>query len=158
MLGFARSVQHPVTHAVFEPWRGFAKTLGRTPQFQAIETEYASGIFRRALGMCKDYGLSSERAVALMFDIVTQNGSLGKVTRARILGETRALPAGLSDEEQETRKMVIVARRRPEAANPRWVDDVRMRKLCIARGEGTVHGSAYKLDEQFAIGLRRFAA
>lgn len=37
--------------------------------------------------------------------------------------------------------MSIVANRRAEAANPRWVDDVRVRKLCIARGEGTVHGT-----------------
>jgi hypothetical protein len=36
--------------------------------------------------------------------------------------------------------MSIVANRRAEAANPRWVDDVRVRKLCIARGEGAVHG------------------
>jgi putative peptidoglycan binding protein len=157
LLNFARSVQHPVTHAVFEPWRGFAKALGRTPEFQAIEAEYASGVFRRALGMCRDYGLTSERAVALMFDIVTQNGSIDKVTRARILGEIQSLPASLSDGEREVRKLVIVANRRAEAANPRWVDDVRVRKLCIARGEGTVHGIPYKLDEQFAIGLRQFS-
>ncbi|MBS1137378.1 MAG: peptidoglycan-binding domain 1 protein [Proteobacteria bacterium] len=158
LLGFARSVQHPVTRAVFEPWRGYAKTLGRTPEFQAIETEYAGGIYRRALAMCQDYGLWSERAVALMFDIVTQNGSIDKVTRARILGEIKALPASLSDEERETRKMVIVANRRAEAANPRWIDDVRVRKLCIARGEGTVHGIPYRLDDQYAIGLSKFAA
>ena len=157
LLGFARSVQHPVTHAVFEPWRGFAKTLGRTPQFQKIQTEYASGIFRRAIGMCENFGLWSERAVALMFDIVTQNGSIGKVTRAQIMGDIGALPAGLTDEERETRKMVIVANRRAEAANPRWIDDVRVRKLCIARGEGIVHGIPYTLDEQYSIGLRRFA-
>lgn len=158
LLGFARSVQHPVTHAVFEPWKGFAKSLGRTPQFQAIQTGYANGIYRRALEMCRDYGLWSERAVALMFDIVTQNGSIGSVTRARIKGEIETLPAGLTDEERETRTMVIVANRRAEAANPRWIDDVRVRKLCIARGQGTVHGIPYQLDEQFAIRLRRFAA
>ncbi len=55
-------------------------------------------------------------------------------------------------------KMVIVANRRAEAANPRWIDDVRVRKLCIARGEGTVHGIPYRLDDQYAIGLKRFAA
>jgi len=158
LLNFARSVQHPVTHSVFEPWRGYAKTLGRTPEFQAIESEHAGGIYRRALAMCKDYELWSERAVALMFDIVTQNGSIDAVTRARIQGEIKALPASLSDEERETRKLEIVANRRAEAANPRWIDDVRVRKLCIARGEGTVHGIPYRLDDQYAIGLRKFAA
>lgn len=154
LLNFARSVQHPVTHTVFEPWRGFAKALGRTPEFQAVQTEHARGVFRRAQDLCRDYGLSSERAVALMFDIVTQNGSIGSVTRARILGEIKTLPADLAQAEREVRIMEIVANRRAEAANPRWVDDVRVRKLCIARGQGTVHGIAYDLDEQFGIGLR----
>jgi hypothetical protein len=158
LLNFARSVQHPVTHAVFEPWRGYARTLGRTTEFQAVQTEHAGGVFRKALGMCRDYGLWSERGVALMFDIVTQNGSIDKVTRARILGECAALPSGLSEAEREVRKLEIVANRRAEAANPRWIDDVRVRKLCIARGEGTVHGIAYRLDQQFGIGLRTFAA
>lgn len=158
LLDFARSVQHPVTRAVFEPWRGFAKSLGRTPQFQAIQTEHANGIYRRALDMCRDYGLWSERAVALMFDIVTQNGSIGTVTKARIQGEIGALPASLSDEERETRSLVVIANRRAEAANARWIDDVRVRKLCIARGHGVVHGIPYQLDEQYAIGLRRFNA
>jgi hypothetical protein len=58
----------------------------------------------------------------------------------------------------EVRKMSIVANRKAEAANPRWVDDVRVRKLCIARGEDTVHDIPYRLDEQFSIGMRKFSA
>ena len=49
--------------------------------------------------------------------------------------------------------MKIVANRRAEAANPRWVEDVRTRKLCIAKGEGIVHGVRYNLEEQFGIAL-----
>lgn len=158
LLNFARSVQHPVTHAVFEPWRGFAKALGRTPEFQSIETEHARGVFQRALALCQEYGLWSERAAALMFDIVTQNGSIDRVTKTRIAGEIQALPPTLAEAERETRSMEIVANRRAEAANPRWIDDVRVRKLCIARGEGTVHGIPYHLDSQFGIALKKYAA
>ncbi len=51
-------------------------------------------------------------------------------------------------------KLRIVANRRAEAANPQWIEDVRTRKLCIANGEGTVHGRFYNLEDQFGIGLQ----
>ena len=154
LMNFARSVQHPVNHQVFEPWRGYAKALGRAPEFQQIQAEHARALFERALRLCDDHGLWSERAAALMFDIDTQNGSIGSVTRAQIRGDLARLPTGLSRMDEETMRMEIIANRRAEAANPRWVDDVRSRKLCIARGGGTVHGIRYDLDLQFGIGLR----
>lgn len=158
LMNFARSVQHPVKHTVYEPWRGFAKTLGRTLEFQQIQVKHASGMFQRALAMCGEYELWSERAVALMFDIVTQNGSIKPVTKAQIRADIKTLPATLSEQELEVRKLESVANRRAEAANARWVDDVRRRKLCIARGEGVVHGIPYNLEEQFGIRLKRHSA
>jgi hypothetical protein len=157
LMAFVRSVQHPVTHAVFEPWRGYARALGRTPEFQAIEVTHARAAFDGALRMCAEFGVWSERAVALMFDIVTQNGSIAAVTRSQILADVSALPPTLADEAREVKTLEIVANRRAQAANPRWVDDVRARKLCIARGEGTVHNIAYDLAEQFGIRLVRYA-
>jgi hypothetical protein len=156
LMNFARSVQHPVKHTVFEPWRGYAKALGRTPEFQRIQVKHANGNFQKALALCRQYELWSERAVALMFDIVTQNGSIKSITRAQIAADIQALPAGLPDAEREVRKLEIVANRRAEAANPRWVDDVRHRKLCIARGGGVVHGISYDIEEQFGIRLQRY--
>jgi hypothetical protein len=157
LMSFARSVQHPVKHVVYEPWRGFAKALGRTPEFQQIQVKYAAGMFERALALCRQHGLWSERAAALMFDIVTQNGGINAVTKAQIRAEVNSLPASQSEEEREVRTMEIVANRRAEAANPRWIDDVRRRKLCMAHGAGVVHGIAYDLEEQFGIRLVRCA-
>ena len=91
LMNFARSVQHPVKHTVFEPWRGYARALGRTPEFQRIQVKHANGNFQQALSLCREYDLWSERAVALMFDIVTQNGSIRKITRAQILADIQAL-------------------------------------------------------------------
>jgi hypothetical protein len=142
---------------VYEPWRGFAKALGRTPEFQQIQVKHAAGMFERALALCRQHGLWSERAAALMFDIVTQNGGINAVTKAQIRAEVNSLPATLSEEEREVRTMEIVANRRAEAANPRWIDDVRRRKLCIAHGGGVVHGITYDLAEQFGIRLVRCA-
>jgi hypothetical protein len=52
--------------------------------------------------------------------------------------------------------MRIVANRRADAAAARFVDDVRVRKLTIANGQGTVHNVSYDLEQQFGIGLTNF--
>jgi hypothetical protein len=130
-----------------------AKALGRTPEFQAIQVKYAGKIFDSALAMCQQYGLSSQRAAALMFDICVQNGSIVELVKARILADFARLPASLDASSQEVQKMQIVANRRAEVANPRWVEDVRSRKLAIANGEGVVHGIHYDLAAQYNITL-----
>ncbi len=61
--------------------------------------------------------------------------------------------ANLPDEADEEARLRIVANRRAEASNPRWVEDVRTRKLTIARGKGTVHGMQYDLEEDYGIRL-----
>ncbi|MGF1546741.1 MAG: peptidoglycan-binding protein [Thiotrichales bacterium] len=153
MMEFARAVQHPVTHVVFEPWRGFTQSLGRTEEFQSVQVNHARTLYSKAFAMCADYGVWSERAAALMFDIVTQNGSIRATTRSIILADFRGLSRQLTAEELEVKKLEIIANRRAEAANRRWVDDVRMRKLCIARGGGAVHGIRYDVEEQYGIRL-----
>jgi len=51
------------------------------------------------------------------------------------------------------RKMQIIANRRAEAADSRWIEDVRARKLTIANGVGVVHGVSIDLANQFGITL-----
>jgi hypothetical protein len=155
-MAFARSIQHPVRHIVFEPWRGMFESLGRREEFQEIERKSARRIFRAAVRSCGDYGIGSERAVALMFDIRVQNGSIRDSVRSRIMNDFDEIPPDLPDPELEVRRMRIVANRRAEAANPAWVEDVRARKLCIANGGGVVHGIPYDLEGQFGIGLMRY--
>ena len=158
LMAFALSIQHPVKRAVNEPWKGIFKALGRTGEFQDIQLKYATGRYTSALGLCTEYGLWSERAAALMFDIKVQNGSIGSTVKARITGDFGALPQGISEEEAEVLKMRIIAERRAEAAKGPWIEDVRARKLCCANGRGTVHGIDYDLDRQFGIRLERFTA
>jgi hypothetical protein len=86
-------------------------------------------MYQEALTWCGAYGVASERAVALLFDIRVQNGS----------------------------RLRAIANRRAEAASPRWIEDVRTRKLTIAEGIGTVHGLHFDLAGQYGIGLRRAA-
>jgi peptidoglycan hydrolase-like protein with peptidoglycan-binding domain len=152
-LTFARSIQ--TSGRLQEPWQGMLIALGRTPEFQGIQSDHASKIFQQALNMCGDYGLISERAVALMFDIATQGGSIPTIIRAQIMADFAQLPKTGAD--NEVAKMCIVANRRAAASNPKFVDDVRVRKLTIAQGTGTVHGLVYDLADTFNLTLNPFA-
>lgn len=153
LMQFARSIQHPVTHAIYEPWRGMFKALGRTEAFQAIELWHIQDTYRRAKDLAGKFGLWSQRGTALMFDIVTQNGGISDSVAAIIRADFQAVPSGLGREETEVARLRVIANRRAEAAKAAWVEDVRTRKLCIANGEGIVHGTNYSLAEQFGIGL-----
>jgi hypothetical protein len=150
-LVFARSIQDKFQ--LIEPWRGMLLTLGRTPEFQAIQSDAASGAFKAALELRGRFGLTSERAAALMFDIITQNGSIVPAAADAIL-ESIQKPALGSD--NEVSRMVLIANSVADASAPDHAADVRSRKLTIATGAGTVHGRPYDLEEMFAIGLTSF--
>ena len=155
-LAWARSIQDPRKFVLFEPWRGLFKTLGRTEEFQAIEVAAADALYQKALALCKTYHVASERAVALMFDIKTQNGSISPSVKALIEQGFSRLGGGGGDAEmREVARLRIIANRRAEAAAARWVEDVRKRKLCIANGKGVVHRNALNLETQFGITLAR---
>jgi peptidoglycan hydrolase-like protein with peptidoglycan-binding domain len=158
-MEWIRSIQDPIKHVLFEPWKGLFKTLGRTTEFQNIQTKYANSYYELAKTWCKQYGLWSERAVALMFDIRVQNGGISDLVRATIIRDFDQLEKSGTPFDKnalEVEKMKIIANRRAEATNPQWFEDVRRRKLCCALGEGTVHGEHYDLDVQYGIGLHPF--
>ncbi len=153
-LVWVRSIQNPQTFQLVEPWRGMFKTLGRTPEFQAIEMKYAQQLFSDANTLCGVYGVRSQRAIALMFDIKVQNGSINPVVQAQIQRDFSALDPALQGDDLEVARLRIIANRRAEAANARWIEDVRQRKLTIANGAGNVHGRQYDLAAQYGIGLQ----
>jgi len=150
-LRWAASIQTPRKQLI-EPWRGLFKTLGRTRECQEAQLMSADAYLRKAARLCETYGVSSQRAFALLFDICVQNGGISDVVRAQIERDFKAISATAAA-EVEVAKLRIIARRRAEASNPRWVHDVMTRKMTIADGRGTVHGRAYNLEAQFGITL-----
>jgi hypothetical protein len=120
-----------------EPWRtGFA-LLGQFPQVQDLQRQNAhTNYFLPALSTAKGLKLKSELGLALCFDIHVQNGGIKSEARADI---ERALAAGSPSTERGIRE--IVANAVANHARTEYVDDVRQRKLTIARGEGKVHGA-----------------
>jgi len=148
-MEWARSIQAP-RFRVDEPWRGCFKALGRTPEYQGIEVEAAEALFAAARGMCHRFALTSQRAVALMFDIRVQNGEIPPAIEAAIRTDMAALGPTPPDEVAVLR---IIANRRAEDCKPAFVEDVRRRKLAIAEGVGIVHGNTYDLAGQYGIDL-----
>jgi hypothetical protein len=92
-----------------------------------------------------------------MFDISVQNGSISSATEAIIRQDFAAFPNDLSPMDLEVAKMRSIANRRAEAANPKFIEDVRVRKLTIANGQGTVHGVTRNLEQDFGIRLQPVA-
>ena len=152
-LAWVRSIQDQRRYVLAEPWRGLLKSLGRLKEFQDIQVRHADRLFAQAQELCRDYGLWSQRATALMFDIKVQNGSISSLVKSQIFSDFARLGTVLEGEALEAARLEIIANRRAEASNPRWIEDVRKRKLAIARGEGTVHGHYVHLADQFGIQL-----
>jgi hypothetical protein len=154
-MAWARSVQDS-RHRIAEPWAGLLKTLACTQEFQSIQLAASNRTYQAALALCGEFALTTERAVALMFDIKIQNGNISDVVKAQIERDFAQLSAPPLPQQAEVARLQIVANRRSAAADPRWREDVRVRKLTIANGTGTVHGRGYDLDAQYCIGLRPF--
>jgi hypothetical protein len=152
-LAFAASLQDPRNKTVIAPWDKRFRSLGLTRQFQEIEIEGAASYYERAVRLCRDFELRTERGRALMFDICVQNGYIPNKVKTLILEDFNNLEPALSPEDTEVERMRIVANRRAEASNPRFVEDVRRRKLCIAEGKGVVHGISYDLEKQYGLSL-----
>lgn len=151
-LRWARTIQHPLTHRVFEPWRGMFRALGRRRECQEVQVALARDSYERGLALVREFGLWSERAVALMFDVVVQNGSISPLVKAQIQADFVRIPEGDRD-QVEVEKMRAVALRRSAVARDEWVDNVRVRKLTIVLGRGVVHGHEYDLAEDYGIRL-----
>ena len=152
-LKWALSIQNPNRAEIFEPWKGFFEALGRTAPFQAIEMDHSERLFSRALDLSQEYDLTTERGVALLFDICVQNGGLGSETGARIREDYDSIAANQSPAEEQVARMQAIANRVAESSRPEFVEDVRTRKLTIANGTGSVHNVFYDLAEQFSIAL-----
>lgn len=131
--------------------------LGLQPEVQAAQMRSAAGYYRRALSWMQPLGVQSERAVALLFDIAVQNGSIGEQTWDAIMEAQKAVPVLSERRTQQWEAAVLrsVARLRAEAALPRWRENVLARKMALADGYGIVHRRTYReedFDIQLAVG------
>lgn len=151
-LSWARSIQHPAQRLLDEPWNGMFRALGRRPECRALQVAFADRRFQTAQALCREYSLWSERGVALMFDIMVQNGSIGPLVQAQIQRDYEGMN-GLDRDALEVARMRSIARRRAAVCKREWASDVLSRKLTIVEGTGRIHGRSYDLAEDYGIRL-----
>lgn len=147
----ARRVLLDADGQVKEPWITRFRALGRERVFQEIQVRYMLPQVQKAYSLADEFGFHSERAVALFFDILVQNGGIPLLVRTQYEQDVQDIESFLGRALDEVERMRLLANRQAEAANPKWVDTVRARKLTIVQGEGSVNGISYNLD---ALGIR----
>jgi hypothetical protein len=116
-----------------EPWHTNFALFGRFPEVQAAQRACArEEYFVPALRTAAALNLTSELGVALTFDIHVQNGGVKRAIREALV------PKRPGEPEQPLRE--ALANAVADASIPRFREDVRSRKLTIARGGGHVRG------------------
>jgi hypothetical protein len=136
-------------YKVKEPWKTAFEKLGSYLKVQAIQIEHTKSYWDITFRDAQRFNLKTELGIALCFDIAVQNGGIDTTERDRI---QRRIDQIQPTTEQDVR--VIIANVVAENSNPRWIEDVRKRKLTIATTRGEVHGAKYEiktwgLDEIF---------
>jgi peptidoglycan hydrolase-like protein with peptidoglycan-binding domain len=139
-LAFADSVSIPPGKTkLAEPWLSSFRRFGEMEEVQAEQLKLVEqDFFLPAVETARRNDLRSELGLALAFDIHVQNGGIKQTAADQI---RRQLPVS---SEAELRR--IIGNAVADNAS-QFRDDVRERKLAIASGQGTVHGSAYVLRD-----------
>lgn len=124
------------TFRVAEPWYTRFYKLGLTEECQIVQKRHMKGYINEAKGWMTEFGFKSERAFCLFLDVSVQNGSV--TGRARTYYNSKA-----KSNMPEKEKLTLMAEAVAQASNPKWISDVRNRKMTIVEGKGIVHGRKF---------------
>jgi hypothetical protein len=125
-----------------EPWRASFAAFGEFPEVRAEQRRRAfDRYFAPALKTAARYKLESDLGIALTFDIHVQNGGINPGAKSQIELQLAGNPNC-----PELKRREIIANAVADNARPKYREDVRVRKLAIARGGGQVHGRSYNLE------------
>src|SRR5439155_8578473 len=80
-LSLARRVMLDADGQVKEPWVTRFRALGRERVFQEVQVQSLLPQVQKAYSLAEEFGFHSERAVALFFDILVQNGGVPPLVR-----------------------------------------------------------------------------
>ena len=143
-LAWADSISVPPSKVqVAEPWRSGFLCLGEAPLPQELQRRKArEKYFDPAVVTAGRLGLTSDRGIALCFDVHVQNGGVKQASEQVYQQEVAALPAGGTERDRRS----ILARLVADSSRPQFRADVLSRKSCIAVGTGAVHGEPFDLD------------
>jgi hypothetical protein len=137
-LAWAKGINNS-NDQVFPEWSEKFIALGNTVEFQTIQLNAQEEYITQARKIFKDFELSTERSLALAFDIAVQNWSVK--AGAEIVNSSMT----------EIEKLTIIANSVANQSLSQWQEDVRSRKMTIVNGTGTVHGKSYNLLSDYDI-------
>lgn len=125
---------------ILDEWAEAFARLGSNPQVQEIQLQHTTKFFDIARRDVARFNVKNEMGLALCFDIAVQNGGIDSTEATRIRRKIELTPPTT---QQDLR--IIIANVVAENSKPRFIEDVRKRKLTIATSRGTVHGAQYDL-------------
>lgn len=134
-LAWADSISLGTSKAgLAEPWKTAFRKFGETPLAQRLQLERVrDAYYKPALATAKRFGLKTEVGAALCFDIHVQNGGVKAAAE-------NVVKSKMTPNMPESDIRVLIANAVADNALPQWREDVRNRKVTIAKGSGTVHG------------------
>lgn len=103
----------------------------------SIQNSHAQHYWIAGLNFANQFGVQSEPALALCFDVAVQN----RVTHPMI--DEILQQVGGADEVGRMRSIAHVV---AAHANPKYFNDVFQRKMTFVNGQGTVHGDRYDIS------------
>lgn len=137
-LAWSRQIQ--ISGQLNPEWVECFALLGATPEWLKVAMDSAEHYLDHARVDAIKLSVSSDRALALLFDCSVQNGGVSELAQHHILDD-------YLKSWGEPEKMRCIAENVARGSNPKWQKDVLTRKLCIANGAGTVHGAKFDLTK-----------
>ena len=135
-----------------EPWKTGFRMLGEAPLAQQLQLERVrDAYYTPALATARKFGIKSEVGTALCFDIHVQNGGVKAAAE-------NVVRSKMQEGMPESDVRLLIANAVADNALPQWREDVRTRKVTIAKGSGKVHGLTaelrnWGLDDRFDVEL-----
>ncbi|RYZ86634.1 MAG: hypothetical protein EOP06_14125, partial [Proteobacteria bacterium] len=132
---WARSTLYQSNGSFIPSWKQELQTLLMMPQYISLQVEKARKYHLKAMDYVARTGINELRTYLLMFDFVTQNGSISE-------SHFRQWEQEVSQRHltNVTTKLKVLADIRINSSIPERQADVRSRKYAIIDGTGTVHG------------------
>jgi hypothetical protein len=127
-----------------EPWHSRFRALALHPAFVALQMNGARSRLQAAYRSMRTFGLNTERALAFMFDTVTQNGNgwldkaVGRPARPRreiVAERMQAQQAQAGRPLTIAEKLEVIARVLSETSAARWRQNVLCRRMLIVLGK-----------------------
>ena len=143
-LAWAKSINDS-TNKIAQPWYSQFVSLCNNQHFINIELDAEAYKIGQAMIIGDKYNLKTVRGFALAFDIAVQNGSIS-VDAAKIIDTAIAQKTGMT--EKDILKVIANAIADTSTNN---AEDIRMRKMAIVNGTGTVHGFVLNLDKNYGL-------